>query len=102
MAQNFSVEQGIAIQQEHLERWRTVLTDDAFNAAKKFAEAANNEAKNGYGIRRGTTIDNFICNYSLELIRRKRIEAENKDKRMFLCDIVKRMKIMEPLFCMRR
>jgi hypothetical protein len=63
MNYELSVESGIEIQATHLEKWEQVLKSEVFEDLKAWATSTNNEAKTGYDIRRGNTLDNYIGNY---------------------------------------
>ena len=60
-----TVEQGIKIQQEHLQQWGTVLKQEVYDKLEKWALLTNNEARTGYEIRRGTDLSNYVQNLSL-------------------------------------
>ena len=60
-----TVEQGIKIQQEHLQQWKTVLKPEVYDKLEKWATLTNNEARTGYEIRRGTDLSNYVQNLSL-------------------------------------
>ena len=60
-----TVEQGIKIQQEHLQQWKTVLKPEVYDKLEKWALLTNNEARTGYEIRRGTDLSNYVQNLSL-------------------------------------
>ena len=60
-----TVEQGIKIQQEHLQQWGTVLKQEVYDKLEKWATLTNNEARTGYEIRRGTDLSNYVQNLSL-------------------------------------
>jgi hypothetical protein len=60
-----SVEEGIAIQDRHLEGWKTILKEEVYEALEEYAKRTNHEARTGYDIRRGNVLDNYIGNYML-------------------------------------
>lgn len=60
-----TVEQGIKIQQEHLQQWETVLKPEVYDKLEKWATSTNNEARTGYEIRRGTDLSSYIQNIAL-------------------------------------
>ena len=57
-------EKGIQIQNEQLADWKKVLKDDVYEKLALWAMETNLEAINGYDIRRGVELDNWIGNYS--------------------------------------
>ena len=61
----FTVEDGIEIQRDHLSRWKSVLLPEVYEALEEYALRTNHEANSGYDIRRGTNLDNYIGNYML-------------------------------------
>ena len=63
----FTVEQGIAVQREHLAEWKTILKSKAYKALEQYATKDNDKAMNGYDICRGTSLDNFMANYAAKL-----------------------------------
>lgn len=63
----FTVEQGIAVQREHLAEWKTILKSKVYKALEQYATENNDEARDGYDIRRGNTLDNFVSNYAAKL-----------------------------------
>jgi hypothetical protein len=64
MNQELSVAKGIQIQQQHLSEWKRVLKEEVYNKLALWAMEMNLEAINGYDIRRGVELDNWIGNYS--------------------------------------
>jgi hypothetical protein len=68
MNQELSVEQGIQIQNEHLQEWKIILKENVYEELVKWATSTNGEAKTGYDIRRGSKLDNWIGNYSIDKI----------------------------------
>jgi hypothetical protein len=63
-----TVEGGIQIQNEHLQKWKIILKDNVYEELVKWAISNNGEAKTGYDIRRGVELDNWIGNYSIDKI----------------------------------
>jgi len=61
----FTIEDGIEVQKDHLSRWKLVLIPEAYEALEEYALRNNGEAKTGYDIRRGSTLDNYMGNYML-------------------------------------
>jgi hypothetical protein len=64
MNQELSIEEGIQIQNEHLQEWKIILKENVYEELVKWATSTNGEAKTGYDIRRGSKLDNWIGNYS--------------------------------------
>jgi hypothetical protein len=65
MNQELSVEKGIQIQQQHLFEWKRVLKEDVYRELALWTMEKNLEAKNGYDIRRGNDLSNWVGNYSM-------------------------------------
>jgi hypothetical protein len=63
MLEEFTVEQGIEVQTAHLKNWKKLLKKSVFEDLKAWATSTNNEAQDGYSIRRGNTLDNYLGNY---------------------------------------
>lgn len=62
--QEFTVEDGITIQTEQLERWKAVLLPEVYTALEEYTTRDNNKAKSGYDICRGTDITTYISSYT--------------------------------------
>jgi hypothetical protein len=58
-----SVEEGIKIQTRQLEDWRTKLNHETYFALFVYATSKNNQAKDGFDICRGNSLDVFIKNF---------------------------------------
>ena len=65
MKSELSVQDGIEIQNQHLQEWKIVLLPEVYLALEEYALRTNNEAKNGYDIRRGSDLSSYIRNYTL-------------------------------------
>lgn len=63
--ETFTPEKGIGIQTEQLNRWKTVLQPKVYEALVKYATEANNTAKSGYDICRGSDLSCYVENYML-------------------------------------
>ncbi len=61
--ETLSVEKGIEIQTEQLNRWETVLQPKVYEALVKYATETNNTAKSGYDICRGSDLSCYVENY---------------------------------------
>lgn len=59
----FSVADGIRIQQQHLEQWKLLLKPDVYANLVLYAERDNGKARDGYDICRGTDLNNYLLNY---------------------------------------
>jgi hypothetical protein len=64
-----SVEKGIKIQNEHLARWKTVLSEKVYNELVEWATSTNGEAMDGMDIRRGDDLINWVEDHSYILTR---------------------------------
>lgn len=58
----FSVLAGIAVQEEQMEGWKSVLKEDAFERLQALVTAENSAALSGYDICRGNDIDMIVHN----------------------------------------
>ena len=63
----FTVEQGIKVQQAHLNEWKTILTPDAYAALEEYATRDNDKAVDGYDICRGEALRNFLQQYAINV-----------------------------------
>lgn len=63
----FTVEEGIAVQTENLNAWKLVLKEEIYLRVEKWSKETNDQAKNGYQIRRGGDISCYINNIATEL-----------------------------------
>jgi hypothetical protein len=61
----FTIEEGIEIQKEHLAGWKTVLITEVYEALEEYALRDNDKARSGYSVCRGTSLDNYVNNYML-------------------------------------
>jgi hypothetical protein len=59
----FSVEQGIEVQTNQLKDWKQLLKDEVYKALELYAKKDNHKAIDGYDIRRGVDLSNFVGNY---------------------------------------
>ncbi len=53
---------GIQLQREHLSRWASVLTADAYHKLYRLVTASNDKATSGYDIVRGDRITEILHN----------------------------------------
>lgn len=60
MAKEFTVQDGIAYQNEELAKWKTVLTDDIYQRLVKYVTRNNHEAETGFNVCRGGDIDFIV------------------------------------------
>lgn len=63
--ESFTVKQGIEVQQRQLKEWEQLLKPEVFKLLKIEVERSNHLAKNGFGIARGSDIDNILHNVVL-------------------------------------
>jgi hypothetical protein len=61
----FTIEDAIEIQRDHLSRWKSILIPEAYEALEEYALRNNHKAESGYDICRGHQLDNYIGNYML-------------------------------------
>lgn len=61
----FTVEDGIKIQTQHLEQWKSVLIPEVYSSLEEYAIRKNHEAKDGFDITRGQMLSSYISNYML-------------------------------------
>jgi hypothetical protein len=61
----FTIEEGIEVQTRQLDLWKTILIPEVYEALEEYTKRNNNEAKSGYDIKRGTTLDFYVSNYML-------------------------------------
>ena len=57
-----SIGVGIQLQREHLSRWASVLTADAYHKLFRLVTASNDKATSGYDIVRGDRITEILHN----------------------------------------
>jgi len=67
----FTIEHGIAVQNDQLEEYRTILNDETYEALVAFAIKDNDKALNGYDICRGYELTRFINNLAMQNVRNK-------------------------------
>ena len=63
MSKKLSIEEGIKIQTEQLERWGLVLHEQVHKDLVQWATSRNNDVTDGFGICRGDDLTIFIKNY---------------------------------------
>lgn len=67
----FSIADGIAVQQEQLELYKLILNEDTYAWLDKFVSEANDllveGVDNGYSVLRGTDIQNILFNYGSQI-----------------------------------
>ena len=66
-ALDFTVEQGIKVQQRHLAEWKSILQPEAYDALVEYAIRDNAIAKNGHDICRGTSLSSFIQQHAINV-----------------------------------
>lgn len=67
MSYTFTIEQGIKVQQAHLNEWKAILTPEAYAALEAYATRDNNKAVDGYDICRGEALRNFLQQYAINV-----------------------------------
>lgn len=67
----FTIEHGIAVQNDQLEEYRTILNDETYEALVAFAIKDNDKANDGYDICRGYELTRFINNLAMQNVRNK-------------------------------
>lgn len=60
---DYTVQRGIETQSRNLQRWQTILKPSVYEALKKYATENNETATDGYDIRRGFELSNWVDNY---------------------------------------
>jgi len=60
MAKEFTVQDGIALQNADLATWKTVLIDDVYQRLVKYVTRNNHEAETGFNVCRGSDIDFIV------------------------------------------
>jgi hypothetical protein len=65
LKEEFTVQDGITIQTNQLNKWKTILIPEVYEALEEYAKRNNDKAKTGYDICRGGDLDNYIGNYML-------------------------------------
>jgi hypothetical protein len=61
----FTIEEGLEIQKEHLAGWKKILIVEVYEALEKYALRNNGKAISGYSVCRGIDLDYYISNYML-------------------------------------
>ena len=61
---NFTVKDAIKIQEVDLFRWKTILRDDIYIKLEKYAGSENKKAVDGYMVRRGDDLMQFVLSIS--------------------------------------
>jgi hypothetical protein len=65
----FSVEQGIDIQQGQLKRWKVVLNEDAYKYLCEVCDERNAmPMRNGFDVIRGQELDTIVYNYGSAIV----------------------------------
>lgn len=59
---NFTIEEGIQIQESQLKEWKSVLSATAYEKLEQLAKADNKTATSGFDICRGTDLDMIVHN----------------------------------------
>lgn len=62
----FTVADGIRVQRQQLAEWQTVLKPDVYKILEELATKDNDKAKDGYGIVRGSELNNYVQNLAIK------------------------------------
>lgn len=65
MRSELSIQDGIEIQNQHLQEWKIVLLPEVYLALEEYATRKNHKAESGYDIVRGQDLCSYIRNYTL-------------------------------------
>ncbi len=60
---DFTIENGIAVQKNDLDFWKSVLKDEVYSELEKWTTENNATATTGYDIRRGDALKYHVLNY---------------------------------------
>ena len=60
--QEFTLEQGLKIQEDQLKQWQKIMKPEVYDKLKVYIVASNKTAKTGNDVLRGYTIQNWISN----------------------------------------
>jgi len=66
MRNELTLQQGLDIQAEQLNRWKSILIPEVYNHLKEYCDYYNNKLtpeNDGYAVCRGSALDNVIGNY---------------------------------------
>lgn len=83
MKNPFTVEQGIEVQTNQLRRWKSILKSDKYLLLYEFATSSNVDAKTGYDVMRGVTLDNWIHNNLMSDDEAINLDNENVEIDLF-------------------
>lgn len=59
---NFTKEDGLAIQAQHLKEFKSVMSAPAYDRLEQFVTASNKDAYDGFDVVRGNQIDEIFHN----------------------------------------
>lgn len=62
MSNEFTLNDAIAYQSEHLSEWKTKLIPECYNALEAWAMQTN-ETTSPYDVRRGSLLSGFVANW---------------------------------------
>jgi len=68
MRNELTLQQGLDIQAEQLNKWKSILIPEVYNHLKEYCDYYNNKLtpeNDGYAVCRGSALDNVIGNYML-------------------------------------
>ena len=60
---DFTPENGIEIQENHLSKWQSLLKKEVYVALSIYAKKDNHLAMDGFEIKRGNDLSDFVENY---------------------------------------
>jgi hypothetical protein len=66
---NFTKQQGLDIQQQHLKEFKSVMSVPAFEKLEQFVTATNKDAVDGFDVVRGSEIDCIFHSQVIPLFR---------------------------------
>jgi hypothetical protein len=64
---NFTKEQGLDIQQQHLKEFKSVMSAPAFEKLEQLVTATNKDAVDGFDVVRGNEINSILHNQVIPL-----------------------------------
>ena len=71
----FTKEKALEYQTEDLARWKTVLTEDAYNELVKFVNVGTESAKIPYDVPRGQDLSNYV----IELTYKRKFNKDHQN-----------------------
>jgi hypothetical protein len=72
MKQEFTIEEALKIQEEHISQWAVVLNPEAYvRLIEKVLERNRRGYKYAHNVARGTTLDQYVADVTREMIEEK-------------------------------